>query len=409
MKKLLCFLFLFCCFLKAQTSFFKEKDQLLKHYFLKIGPFYLAPALLIKDLGYDYNIYYFEKDKTPDWTADLGINLRVFSIVKNRLILQVDEQPVYVFYLRHEDERTFNNYFTARAITYVNVFTISASYRNINARERPTWEFGPRARRHLDEVKITLDYNPFSPFSISGYYTRRKINYEDERYLATYNLKKALNRTEDQFGIKLLKKVFTRTFIFLEFSRTRYQFEYEEMGRNSDGKAASVGVVLPEIGPVRGTFQYGYKELIPEDPEKTQYKGPFGNAQIVVTLARRIKLRFEYLRDTFFSFWGNSVFFDENRAGGTLELYLSRNFKVGTSYSAGKMEFPAFRAYYDDEGNLIKETREDIFKNFSVFMAFRVFRTIGVGLSYSTLKIDSTLSHLNRERTFIGGFLTHEF
>ncbi len=409
MKKGALILLLLTFYATAQVSFTREKKYLLKSYLLKVGPFYLAPSLFLRNLGYDDNIYYYEREKTPDWTADIGVNFKIFSIFKNRLILVVEEQPVYVFYLNHEEERTINNYLNVRLITYVNVFTLSASYRNIYARERPTSEFGHRARRYADEYRFTVDYKPFSPFSISTYYVYRKINYEDERYLFTFNLKKYLNRQEKQFGLSLYKRIFTRTYVFLDFSLIQHDFEFKELGRDSTTRMISAGLILPEIGPIRGRFSYGYKELVPVDKDKPSYRGPYGRAQLEFRMLRRIRLRLDYLRDTFFSFWGYSTFFIEERIGGGIDLYFTKRLKLGTDLYRGRMKFPVYQLYTTDEGELIEKPRLDEFSNMSFYIAFRLLENFGIGISYNFLYIDSSLDFFDRKRSFIGGYLTHDF
>jgi hypothetical protein len=99
-------------------DFFKIKKQLIEEAQLKIFTLYITPALTIGNVGHNTNIYAYQDEARPDWTADVGISLRTASIMKDRLILMITEHPYYSFYLKNKQEEAFNNKFQFGAYTH---------------------------------------------------------------------------------------------------------------------------------------------------------------------------------------------------------------------------------------------------------------------------------------------------
>jgi hypothetical protein len=105
--------------------------------------------------------------------------------------------------------------------------------------------------------------------------------------------------------------------------------------------------------------------------------------------------------DNFFSFWKANQYFDERSFGAGVEYYLSRRIKVGYRYRRGNLSFK----------NLTDsiETRKDDYNSSNLSIGVRIFKKMGIALTYTIYRADSTQLDFTRKYNFIGGNIIHEF
>ena len=84
-KKLVFFLFiilpLFFSSLAFSDDFQKVEENILKNFWKKIGFVYFEPSLLIQEVGYHSNLFFYENRRVPDWTADVGLNIKASTLI----------------------------------------------------------------------------------------------------------------------------------------------------------------------------------------------------------------------------------------------------------------------------------------------------------------------------------------
>lgn len=380
-------------------DFFKVKERIIRDAWIKKFSLYISPALSITNVGYTSNIYSYQDIEEPDWTADVGINLSAAAILKDRFILMVDEFPYYSFYGKNKNEEAFNNKFQFTVYTHLGPFNLN--YRlNLNyIRERPNSEFGFRARRKDRNHAFSIDYGRYDRFYVNLYAARNQMEYMDERYLEDYDLSH-LDREDLLVGIALNKRIFSRTRLSLNYEYYEYRF-LQAPGNDGTGGKLLLGVDFPEIGRLKGLLRFGLKSFFPENPGYEDYLKPFGSGSLSIRMLRRFKFHFNYLVDNFFSFWRGDQYFDERSFGAGVEYYLSRRIKVGYRYRTGNLSFK----------NLTDgiETRKDDYYSAGLFIGVRIFRNMGIALTYTVYRADSTLLDFTRRYNFIGGNIIHEF
>ncbi len=234
-------------------DFFKIKKQIVEGAWKKAAFFYITSTITLNDLGYTSNIYSYQELEEPDWTADLGLNLKVSSILGNRFILTITEDPYYSFYAENKDQRAFNNRLKAALYTYLGRINLKYQFSDDYIRARPTSEFGANVRTRTNEHLLSLDYGRYENFFINFYLKQRKIEYDDEHYLGNYNLKHFLNQKELRAGVNLNKIIFTKTRLFLNYEYFEHTFDYEII-RNGIGGQLSLGMEFPEISSIKALY-----------------------------------------------------------------------------------------------------------------------------------------------------------
>ena len=118
-------------------DFFQVKERIIEESLFKLGFFYVTPQLTLENLGYTSNIYQYNSDPEADWTADIGLNLRLSTLLGNRFIFVLTDHPYYSFYLNNEQERAWNNEFRFSAFSYLGPFNFKFTLNRSNIRRRP--------------------------------------------------------------------------------------------------------------------------------------------------------------------------------------------------------------------------------------------------------------------------------
>ncbi|MFQ6082946.1 MAG: outer membrane beta-barrel protein [Candidatus Aminicenantia bacterium] len=391
-----------------RKSFQEERDEIVKKTKIKIGPFRIYPLIKFRNIGYDDNVYYQLENPVKDYTATLSPDFTLYLLFKNRIIFSFLENPEYVYYLKQERERSFNNSFQAQLKFLLSKFVLSGQYNYENARRRPTSEFDYRVRYIENSYLAAIGYETPRRTCFEVEVFRRKIAYEDEVYKGEFYLPSLLNRREDNLSLTIYYRVFSQTFFFVKGLYAKYIFDFEESRlRNSESYSLNTGFLFPEIGSLRGKFSLGYKKLWRYGLEKKKFEGLVGDTNLTFRIYRFL-LRADYLRDCFFSYWKDNFYFVEDRYGGGMSFYFSRNIRLDYDYSIGYLNYPEpSKVRFGQEMKEIYKKDQIILQ--SAGIVFRLIKNIGVGISINFLEWNSNIHGADRKRTFIGGYLTYEF
>lgn len=385
-------------FLHAE-DFFRVKDRIIENAWLKTSIFYLAPGLRLNNMGYNSNIYSYESQESPDWTANLGLELNLAVIFKNRLILQIRESPSYSFYVENDGERAFNNILHVAAYTRVGRFNIKYEFENAYVRQQVNPETDWRVRGWEDDHTLSIDYGNMDRFFINVYLRRNTLAFEDELFFNSFNMNRLFNRTEYWVGIGLNKAMFTRSrFTFqYEYFDQRFQFSPQ---RDRTGRQFSLGFIFPAGSRITGTLRYGLRFIRPNNTYYRDFAAPFGIGMVGIQLMRRLRLDVSYRLDNRYSFAGVDLYYDTRTLGGALTYRLSRRLRLSCGLNAG------FRSYRLLSGG--GETRRDDFYISTAAITVRLAERSEMGLEYRAYRSDSTHLRFLRSYDYIGGYIRYD-
>ena len=384
----------------SSDDFFSVKNRIVDESRFKLGFFYFTPLLMLENVGYTSSVYTYDTEGTPDWTGDLGLGLRVSAIAANRLILQFEDLPHYSFYLENKNLRSWSNRFGTTAYSYLGPFNFKAGFRRDDLNQRPNLEFS-RPYRYTDsewsgETDIGRRYNLF----LTAYIAFKKLAYDEDPYMGNFNLAESLNHRENVFGLKLNRRVFTSTIMYLNYEISNYVFDSRS---ESDTRAQTLGlgVELPEIGALQGSFQIGFRRLDPKNPFFKPNHSLSGRGDIHVTLMERLRFSGSYSLGTSFSYNAADLFYNSNMFGGGVEVYLTRFLKGGASYQDGRMRY---RSFID-----LEVRRSDRVRQQQYYLAVPFLGKTSLGFAYNVYRLTSDALGLDYTRDFWGGFISYEF
>jgi len=379
----------------------------------KIGPFRIYPRIQFRNIGYDDNVYYQIEERGPisDYTATFSPEIRTYLLFRNYLILSFSENPEYVYYVKQSRERRWNNSLSPSfKLLLLSRFVLGGGYSYSNRRRRATSEFDVRANVHREVYNGNLFYETARGTSFGFTVSSGRISFEDitmpgeEIYLS-----RMLNRKEQNANFEFYYRIFSETFFFLRGGYTEYNFEdVDYQWRNSYSYQSYAGVRFPLLGNVRGTISLGYKKLIPRSEERQGFSGLVGNTSVEYRVWR-FGFRGQYIRDCPFSYWTNSVYYISDNYVGGISFYLTRFLRIDYSYNYGEGRYPEPMMTLMPDGSYEETKRKDVYRTHIVGFVFRVVRNTGIGINVSWWSRDSNYYWANRDRMFIGGYLTYDF
>lgn len=391
-----------------------EREYLQSRTRYQFGPFRLYPVLRFRQIGYDDNVYRERETDGPvtDFTATISPEALVFVLYRNWLILQLRENPEYVYFAKETRERSLNNRFSlGYKFLMFDKLVFSGDFLYNHTRVRATSEFEERVNLILIRYEGGLFYETPRETSFGVKASIQGYNYEDELIPEEpVYYSRTLDRTEVELRGEFYYKLRPETFFFAYAGVTNYEFKYEESKvKDSYSWQGMAGVRFPIIGNLRGSFALGYKQLIPRTGNQKQFKGPIGNASLEARI-KRFNFRLTYAKDVQFSYWTNNIFFVEYRYGGGLSFYVTKFVRVDYDYVRGSNRYAEDTVirYPDESYEIIR--RNDRITSHRVGVVFRIIRNTGFGLTLSSWeRASNDYRYGNRSSTFLGGYITYDF
>jgi len=397
-------LFLLVCLstrLSAETWKARELRLAWERAAWKFGPVRVQPAIIIRDAGYDSNIYY-QPEAVSDFWVTAGPGIDAYLMAKRRVIIHLFESPQYVFFLKTKRERTWNNYFSGDVSLSLNRFLLTAGGSLNNARERWNTEIDIRPRRKEERGYITLLYQ--RSYRLSFELTATKINYDYESIeYGSVNIGERLSHFEYFWTGKLYYRLNPRIQFFLEGELGRFDFKSPSSPGDSHSQTLYSGFEFSPTGRIRGRIRVGYKKFDAVAGELPDFKGLVGDTSLSWSLLRPLVLRGSYRRDVDFSVWSYSPFYVGNSWSTGFSFYfLRRKFRFDYTYSRLENRYPLGEV----PGS---EPRRDDYTLNSIGIYYRIKKVIGVGITAGLWTRDINVLNWDAKRKFVGLNLTYEF
>ena len=93
-----------------------------------------------------------------------------------------------------------------------------------------------------------------------------------------------------------------------------------------------------------------------------------------------------------------------------MAFYISRSLRLDYDFRYGENNYPKSDMFFLPDGRIEEIKRRDIFWTHSVALVFRVGQSTGLGISFNyAIHNSNHLYYGDRQRMFIGGYLTYDF
>ncbi len=372
----------------------------------RFGPFHIQPSLVIRNAGYDSNVYY-RPDAVADYWLTAGPAFDIFLPVKKKILFQVYASPQYVYFKETVRERTWNYYTNGWVHLLLNKFLVSAGAGWSDARERFSTEIDIRPRRRVEDFQASILWQKSRKFSFALAGRSSTHRYESVEY-SGFNISQRLDRTEQTASAFIYYQATSKIRAFAEGEYGTYDFRDPASGRDSESRAVYGGFELSSWSRLRGTVRFGYKKFRTRDAGLPDFEGFVGEASLTLRVLRVLNVRCSYRRDVSFSIWFENPFYIEKSAGGGASFYImKRKVRLDYDYSKGHNSYPLPEGMTAPGAGVSK--RLDDMTVHSVGLYIRVQEGVGLGVTAGRLKRSINVLGWTADRDFVGLNLTYDF
>ena len=331
----------------------------------RLGPLRVNAALELRNVGYDSDAYYgYRPEPAPDYTFSAGTPVQVLIPVSKKIILDVFDNPEYMFYLDTQRERAWNNTFSGQVHFALNKVYIQAGGGLANNRRRMSSELEVNVRQKTDSVRGLVLWQASKGVALSVVYGGTKFDIGDAEYGGT-NLGERLNRRENHFDLITYLQASPRIRLSMDGQYGTYTFT--EAAANlrdarSYGFFGSVefvpkpGEELSGVG-IQGSISLGYTRFDLIDPRFIDGSGFAGEAAISAQIMKRTTGRAFFSRGFQFSIFSGSTYYLSTSYGGGISRLLSRKATLSYDMSLGSSSYPVSEAGGDEAPSGVRNRR----------------------------------------------------
>ena len=362
-------------------------DDVRKTYQLHPGPFYISPKLLLKELGFDSNVYNTVQAQEEDFTFTLTPQADIALPVARRALFLVNAGADLLYFQKNASQRAVNPAFAGRAELYLRRLTLFARGEYENTRERANYEIDLRLR-HLDTsasggVVLRLS----SKTSLEGDVHRTGVEYERSAAAIISGLKQALDRHSEGYDAALRHRFTPLTSMFVKYESFDDHFPLEPE-RDAKSYRIMPGVEFKPKALISGRASVGYRSFTPSNPLVPPFSGPVADVSLSYTLLSSTTFGVTAGRDIAYSFEADTPYFVADSVGLSIRRALSSRFDVTLTGTRNRY---TYRPPMIVPPNQVEEfgdeiTRVDTTDNYTAGLGYWIRRQtrIGVGGSYWT-------------------------
>jgi hypothetical protein len=379
-------------------------DDVRKDYRIHAGPVYVKPALMLKELGVDTNVFNQAGEPRSDFTftvtpqADLAIPLARRGLVKATLGADL------VYYATYASERSVDPQAVIRAEAYAHRVTLFVEGAYLNTRQRPNYEIDLRARHQQNDLSggVAVRFTP--KFSLEVARHHGETRFDGDQFFLEQRLQETLNRDTDTWSGVARHRHSPLTTLGLRYENQRDRFEFSPV-RDTDSFRVMPGVEFKPRALISGSAWVGYRSFQPKSPLVPPQTGLVSQLALSYTLLGATTFGVTYDRDYEFAYETTTPYFVDNSPGVFIRRAIGGKFDVVVNAARHRYDYQPV-AVETTELALTAAHLETTY-NYGVNLGYRLKRQtrVGFGASYWTRESTRTLRHYDGLR--IGTTVTY--
>jgi hypothetical protein len=380
-------------------------DDVRRDYPLHSGPFYVKPALLLKELGVDTNVFNQAGEQKSDFTFTVTPQADVAVPMARRGLLRATLGTDLVYYRKYGSERSIDPQAVVRLEGYARRLTVFVEDAYLNTRQRPNYEIDLRSR-HLDndllggvDIKLT----PKTSFEVAG--RKARTRFDGDAVFQGTSLKETLDR--DSTGVQVTGRYrFSNLTTFAaRYERRQDRFPSSPV-RDTDSYRIMPGAEFKSRALISGMAYLGYRSFKPLSPTLPEYTGLVSRVGLSYTLLGSTTFGVTADRDIAFSFEVLTPYYVDNSYGVFVRRAVGGKWDVIANATRHRY---AYRNLETQTLVFVAE-RTDITDNYGVNLGYRLKRQTraGFGVAYYT-RTSTTVTFRDYDGLRIGATVSYGF
>lgn len=266
----------------------------------QLGPFSLRPTLILRDVGYDSNVYNQASGELQDFTATVGARLDV-GLNMSRLQGRYSTMYEYVHFAESEAERGSNRGFEGRIDVPFGRFQPHVGAGLKSSHDRPTAEIDQRARRQEVSFETGLRVAAFSRTALHAGFRRIAADYGGDEIFRGVSLAEQLNGASHGVTFGADVELTPLTTVSVHGERTEERFEF---ATNRDANSYRVGATatLNPLALISGRASLGMRAFRPLHGQLRDFTGLTAAVAVAYTFPDETRLNVWVDRDLRYSY-----------------------------------------------------------------------------------------------------------
>jgi hypothetical protein len=342
---------------------------------MHVGPLYLNPALQLRELGVDSNVFNSTEDPKSDFTTTLAPQLEMWLPLNRRILVSGMAGSDVVYYATYKNQRSLNGAYTARADITLHRLTFFAVDNLTNTRERPNFEIDIRPRRFEHGIGGGLGFKLHDKLAVELSGRQARLRYDDKATFEGTNLSAYLDRDARAVAVDAGFRITPYTTVGFRGETIRDRF-VKARERDGDSVRALPYVTFNPRALIKGTAAVGFRRFTPRSVQVPAFSGLVASAGLAYTLNGSTSFGLTVDRDLTYSFEPSSPYFIQTGFGVSGRRQLVRNFDA----IAGVQRYAyAYRLLASPAALLASAGRREITTNYSFDVGYRASRKARIG------------------------------
>jgi hypothetical protein len=277
---------------------------------VQAGPASLYPAIALRNVGADSNVYNDWTSPREDFTYTLTPRIYALIPVAGTRFVGTGTGD-FVYYRTYKDQQTVNGFFQGRYEVVDARIRPFASASFATHRERQGFEIDVRARQTQTAIVFGANVEMTPITSLTGWVRRETTSWDrDEQYLGVF-LAEQLNSTADILaaGARFQMTPLTTVIAVAEIQRDRFEMSPE---RDADSLRLAPSVEFDNGAAIGGQARAGYRIFRPLNPAIAEYHGVIASAGLQYRFADDTRVSFDGGHDVKYSFDAQQPYYLES-------------------------------------------------------------------------------------------------
>jgi hypothetical protein len=352
-------------------------------YHVRLGPFYVNPGLLLKELGVDTNVFNNAGAQKSDFTFTITPKADVALPFGHRGLLRTTAAMDAVWYANYASERSLDPEVAVRGEAYATRFTFFGQGSYLNTRQRPNYEIDLRSRHLETDVSAGVTVRATNRLSVELAAHDGTIRYDADAILLGTSLRDTLNRDETGFTLVARDRLTSLTSIGLRYDNLTDRFPYSPV-RDNDSYRVMPGVEFKPKALISGSAYVGVRKLSPKSELLPEYSGLVSQLTLSYTLLGSTAFGVFYDRDVTYSYEAVNPYYLDNSYGISVRRAIGGRYDVIVSAARHRYDY---RDLQTGSGPIAAvEPRIDTTDSYGANVGYRMkgATRVGIGASYYT-------------------------
>ena len=367
---------------------------------VRVGPVSVRPALIIRDVGVDSNVFNESGHAQEDFGATVGAKVDV-GMRFNRMQATYTSTLEYVYFQKFTSERGLNRGSEGRVDVMLGRLRPYVFGSIADSHERPNTEIDARAHRRETAYGAGVGALLFAHTSLTARYRRSSATYSDDEFFEGVRLADALNTDTETIAAGIDFELTPLTSLSLTAEQVDDSFK-RSPDRDAETRRYGVALSFQPAALISGRAQVAYRDFKPRSGDIPEMSGVAAAVSLAYAFRDQTRLAVTLDHDIRYSFADLTPYYLSTAGRVTVTQRVYRSLDV-------QVEGGADRLRYEPRAGAADAARGDRLRSIGGGIGYRLSDNSRLGVNIEHTERSSPLEERRFTRRRILASLTYGF